>query len=199
MFPDFLVVMVRDGVFVGFFWPATVGYFFSWCAPSCEMCLSARRRQAGGPSVMTVEHFQPFFDHTQDSIMFLLWQRNSLEHKFRPPCAPQTNWAGSQLFTNKTGARGIFAGAVARRLVARTMSEQMMELVQNATAPYGCALAKRSGAIASHMRCWRCQPTQGHFCSRELLPVARFVKCISASCLPQVSFCCPRRHGATMA
>ena len=43
------------------------------------------------------------------------------------------------------GVRGIVAGDVVRRLVARTMSQQMMEAVQGATAPFQYVLATRAG------------------------------------------------------
>ena len=43
------------------------------------------------------------------------------------------------------GVRGIVAGDVIRRLVARTMSQQLSEAVERATAPYQCALTTRAG------------------------------------------------------
>ena len=43
------------------------------------------------------------------------------------------------------GVRGIVAGNIVRRLVAHTMSQQMMEKVQAATAPFQYAMATKSG------------------------------------------------------
>ena len=43
------------------------------------------------------------------------------------------------------GVRGIFAGDVIRRLVARTMAHQMAEIVERATAPHQYALSTRGG------------------------------------------------------
>ena len=43
------------------------------------------------------------------------------------------------------GVRGIVAGDVIRRLVARTMSQQLSEAVERATAPYHYALTTRAG------------------------------------------------------
>ena len=43
------------------------------------------------------------------------------------------------------GVRGIVAGDVIRRLVARTMSQQLMEAVQSATSPFQHATATRAG------------------------------------------------------
>ena len=44
------------------------------------------------------------------------------------------------------GVRGIVAGDVIRRLVARTMGHQMAEIVERATAPHQYALTTREGA-----------------------------------------------------
>ena len=43
------------------------------------------------------------------------------------------------------GVRGIVSGDIVRRLVARTMSQQLMESVQRATAPYQYAMSTKSG------------------------------------------------------
>ena len=43
------------------------------------------------------------------------------------------------------GVRGIVAGDVVRRLVARTMSQQLMDAVQQATAPFQYAMATKAG------------------------------------------------------
>ena len=43
------------------------------------------------------------------------------------------------------GVRGIVAGDIVRRLVARTVSQQMMEKLQAATAPFQHAMATKSG------------------------------------------------------
>ena len=50
------------------------------------------------------------------------------------------------------GVRGIVAGDVVRRLVARSMSQQMMEAVQGATTPVQYVLATRAGCECD-MRC----------------------------------------------
>ena len=43
------------------------------------------------------------------------------------------------------GVRGIVAGDVVRRLVARTMSEQLSPAVERVTSPYQCAMTTRAG------------------------------------------------------
>ena len=43
------------------------------------------------------------------------------------------------------GVRGIVAGGIVRRFVARTISQQLMEDVQKATAPFQYAFATRAG------------------------------------------------------
>ena len=42
------------------------------------------------------------------------------------------------------GVRGIVAGDIVRRLVSRTVSQQMMEKVQVATAPFQFAMATKN-------------------------------------------------------
>ena len=43
------------------------------------------------------------------------------------------------------GVRGIVAGDVIRRLVSRTIAQQMLKAVESATAPYQYALSTRAG------------------------------------------------------
>ena len=43
------------------------------------------------------------------------------------------------------GVRGIVAGDVVRRLVARTISQQLSSVVERATAPFQYALSTKSG------------------------------------------------------
>ena len=43
------------------------------------------------------------------------------------------------------GVRGIVAGDIVRRLVARTISQQLMERVEAATAPFQYAMSTRAG------------------------------------------------------
>ena len=107
---------------------------------------SARRGAAGGPSGMTVEHLQPLLDHPRDLQAFL----NAAEKVSRahiPPAVQEAIRLGRLTALQKAngGVRGIVAGDIVRRLVARTMSQQLMESVQAATAPFQYAMSTKSG------------------------------------------------------
>ena len=95
---------------------------------------------------MTVEHLQPLLDHTKDARMFFQVAER-LARAQVPPSVRDTVRLGRVTALQKPdgGVRGIVAGDVVRRLVARTMSQQMMEAVQGATAPFQYALATRAG------------------------------------------------------
>ena len=107
---------------------------------------SAKRVAAGGPSGKTVDHLQSLLDHTKDARMFFQVSER-LARAQVPPSVRDTVRLGrfTALQNPDGGVRGIVAGDVVRRLVARTMSQQMMEAVQDATAPFQNALATRAG------------------------------------------------------
>ena len=59
----------------------------------------------------------------------------------------QCGSAGSRLFRNQTGGvRGIVVGDALRRLVARTMAQQIAEKVEKATSPHQYALKTKVGS-----------------------------------------------------
>ena len=95
---------------------------------------------------MTIEHLQPLLDHTKDARMFFQVAER-LARAQVPPSVRDTVRLGRLTALQKPdgGVRGIVAGDVVRRLVARTMSQQLMEAVQGATAPFQYALATRAG------------------------------------------------------
>ena len=95
---------------------------------------------------MTVEHLQPLLDHTKDARMFFQVSER-LARAQVPPSVRDTVRLGRLTALQKPdgGVRGIVAGDVVRRLVAKTMSQQMMEAVQGATALFQYALATRAG------------------------------------------------------
>ena len=61
----------------------------------------------------------------------------------------QSGWGGSPL-QKLYGGRGIVAGDIVRRIVARTMSQQLMSEVQHATAPFQHALTKSGRESIAH-------------------------------------------------
>ena len=107
---------------------------------------SAKRGAAGGPSGMTVEHLQPLLDHPRDLQRFF----RACEQLARAqiPLAIQACIRLGRLTALQKpngGVRGIVSGDIVRRLVARTMSQQLMDSVQRATAPYQYAMSSKSG------------------------------------------------------
>ena len=107
---------------------------------------SAKRGASGGPSGMTVEHLHPLFDHTRDSQLF--FQAAELLARAQvPPSIKEAIRLGPLTALRKLdgGVRGIVVGDIVRRLVARTISQQLSERVQAATAPFQYALSTRAG------------------------------------------------------
>ena len=107
---------------------------------------SARRGAAGGPSGMTVEHLQPLLTVPRDVRAFHhvaeRLSRGQVPSSIRDAIRLRRLTA---LRKPNGGVRGIVAGHIVRRLVARTISQQLAEEVQTATAPFQYALSTRSG------------------------------------------------------
>ena len=104
---------------------------------------SAKRGAAGG---MTVEHLQVLFDMPQDARA--VFQACEKLCRAQVPVPIRDAFELGRLIALQKpngGVRGIVAGDTARRLVARTMSQQMMEKVQAATAPFQYAMVTKSG------------------------------------------------------
>ena len=96
---------------------------------------SARRGVAGGPSGMTSDHMRPLLEHPKDLHFFVPGRRRVLEE-----CCPMT-----ALRKKDGGVRGIVVGEVIRRLVARTVAQQLGPAVEAASSPFQCALSTRAG------------------------------------------------------
>ena len=107
---------------------------------------SAKRGAAPGPSGMTVEHLHPLLDHSGDLRLFAA-AAEMLARGQVPESIQTAVKLGRMTALSKAdgGVRGIVAGDVVRRLVARTMSQQLMEAVQSATSPFQHAMATRAG------------------------------------------------------
>ena len=107
---------------------------------------SARRGAAGGPSGKTVEHFQPLLTVPRDVRAF----HHVAERLSRGQVSAFIRDAirlGRLIALRKPngGVRGIVAGDIVRRLVARKISQQSAEVVQTATALFQYTLLTRSG------------------------------------------------------
>ena len=107
---------------------------------------SAKRGAAGGPSGMTVEHLQPLLDHPKDLRLFVQVPERLARGQVPERIQAALRMGRLTALRKADGKiRGIVAGDVVRRLVARTMSQQLMDTVQQATAPFQCAMATKAG------------------------------------------------------
>ena len=106
---------------------------------------STKRGAAPGPSGVTVEHLHPLLDHSGDLRLFVaaaeMLARGQVPESIQTAIKLDRMTALSKV---DGGVRGIVAGNVMRRLVARTMSQQLMEVVQSTTSPFQNAMVTRA-------------------------------------------------------
>ena len=88
---------------------------------------------------MTMEHLHPLLYHSRDSQLFFLAAEMLARARVPPAIKDAIRLA------RFTALRGIVAGDIVRRLVARTMSQQLMERVEAATALFQYAMSTRAG------------------------------------------------------
>ena len=107
---------------------------------------SAKRGVVPGPSGMTVEHLHPLLDHSVDLRLFVA-AAELLARGQVPESIQAAVKLGRMTALSKAdgGVRGIVAGDVIWRLVARTKSQQLMEAAQSATSPFQHAMAIMAG------------------------------------------------------
>ena len=107
---------------------------------------SSRRGAAGGPSGMTMEHLRPLLDEPRALHLFFLVAQK-LARADVPDTIVDLIRVGRLTSLTKPdgGVRGIVAGDVVRRLVARTISQQLGPEVEQATSPYQYAMSTRAG------------------------------------------------------
>ena len=106
----------------------------------------SRRGAASGPSGTTSEHLRPLFQSEKD--MTLFWQiAQDLSRAAVPDVIVDFVRLGRITALQKPngGVRGIIAGDMIRRLVARTMSQQLSKAVERATSLFQYALTTPSG------------------------------------------------------
>ena len=107
---------------------------------------SARRGAAAGPSGMTVEHVRLVLDNVRDAhLLFSMAEQLSRAHV--PLSVTDALRLGRMTALQKPsgGVRGIVAGDVLRRLVAKTVAQQMGKAVEAATRPHQYAMSTRAG------------------------------------------------------
>ena len=106
----------------------------------------ARRGAAIGPSGMTTDHLRPLLDKVRD--LHLLF---SVREQVATGMAPQDvveigrgRWTALKKPNGRI--RGIVSGEVVRRLVSRTIAQQVSKAVEAGTAPFQCALSTKAGS-----------------------------------------------------
>ena len=107
---------------------------------------SARRGAAGGPSGTTAEHLRPLLDSHRDGQRF--WRVcEGFARAEMPIEVLQALRIGRMTALQKPtgGVRGIVVGDFVRRLVARTLAQQLGPAVESATAPFQFALSTKAG------------------------------------------------------
>ena len=107
---------------------------------------SSKKGAAPGPSGMTTEHLRPLLpDHRGLHLFFRICER--LARAEVPEAVVNIIRVGrlTALCKPDGGVRGIVAGDVVRRLVARTMSQQISPAVERASSPFQYAMTTRAG------------------------------------------------------
>ena len=106
----------------------------------------ARRGAAGGPSGMRTKHLLPLLDNIEDSNKCYEIAQAFAQAQI-PDKILNAIRVGQLTAIEKPngGVRGIVVGDVVRRLIAKTMSDQMMARFETATKPFQYALSTRAG------------------------------------------------------
>ena len=114
---------------------------------------SARRGAAGGPSGMTAEHLRPLLDSAADCDKFwFLCQAFAQAHIPEEVLTAVRMGRITALQKPSGGIRGIVVGDMVRRLVSRTIAQQIGSAVEVATAPHQYAMSTRAGCeCIAHM------------------------------------------------
>ena len=96
---------------------------------------------------MTTEHLRPLLETPQSLHSFFL-MCEKLSQANVPPVVVEAIRVGRLTALRKPdgGVRGIVAGDVIRRLVSRTIAQQIGKAVERATAPHQYALSTRAGS-----------------------------------------------------
>ena len=107
---------------------------------------TSRTGAAALPSGMTSDHLRPLLDHVRDNyLLFLLGDQ--LAKAQTPASVNDAILLGRLTALQKPsgGVRGLVAGDIMRRLVARTMSHQLSKAVESATAPFQYTMTTEAG------------------------------------------------------
>ena len=108
---------------------------------------SARRGATAGPSGMTTDHSRPSLDNVRDPHL-LFSVREQLATGKAPQEVVEIGRMGRLTALKKPNGkiRGIVSGEGVRRLVSRTIAQQVSKAVEAGTAPFQCALFTKAGS-----------------------------------------------------
>ena len=96
---------------------------------------------------MTVEHLRPLLDSVMDQQWLCKLAEQVAQGRITPTVIEAIRMGRmTALRKANGGVRGIVVGGVVRRLVARTMAQQLGPQVESATAPFQYALSTRAGS-----------------------------------------------------
>ena len=106
----------------------------------------ARRGAAGGPSGMMTDHLRPLLESVEDTTRFWRFSQDLARAEVPEEIVDAIRLGRLRALQKPNGGvRGIVSGDVVRRLVARTIAQQLTPAVQRATSPLQYALATKSG------------------------------------------------------
>ena len=100
---------------------------------------SAKRGIGGEPSGMTVEHLRPLLDSPRDHRLLHTLAEGLAQGVVFESIVDAVR-LGRMAALSKPDGWGIVVGDVVRRLVSRTMAQQMSAAVESAIVPFQCAL-----------------------------------------------------------
>ena len=107
---------------------------------------SARRGAAAGPSGMTTEHLRPLLDSEEDCEKFWFFCQAFAQARVPDEVLSAVRMGRITALQKPSGGiRGIVVGDSVRRLVSRTIAQQIGPAVQVATAPHQYAMSTRAG------------------------------------------------------
>ena len=114
-----------------------------------QILRKSRRGAAAGPSGLTGEHLRVILDSEADSVAFCEFARVLAIGEVLPEVM-KAIWLGRVTALSKPdgGVGGIVVGDFLRRLVARTLAQQLSQAVLKATSPFQVALSTRAGTEA---------------------------------------------------
>ena len=115
----------------------------------------SRKGAAAGPSGLTTEHLRPLLDSSGAMHLFFRLGDQLAQAAVPGPIVDALRLGRmTALQKPNGGVRGIVAGDTIRRLVSRTMAQQLGRAVEKATAPHQYALSTRAGCECVSRALW---------------------------------------------